>query len=264
MLRTSKQLWPATAVLLTLALLGCSSGSKEDPLAADWQALQAAKASLDAKRQELTALEDAAKAAVAVDAETNAEGEDEATAEPVDNSAQIAALEQEITGMADGFMTQLVAFLNSDPIIAEDGPTERQLAAIRLKSSEDMLVAKEWITAGGDYRQAISIFENTLQLDPDNEELKAALAEAQANRYMSQERFAAAAKGMTEDAVREALGQPLQYNVKTYEDKGVTAWFYPTAEDGSAAAVWFRPDNEGQPVSYLTKYDAVSGNRGGS
>lgn len=258
MFRTNRQLWPATAVLLTLALLGCSSGPKEDPLAAEWEALQAAKTSLDAKRQELAALQAAAMAPV----DAAAEGEGEGEAEPVvDNSAQITALEQEITAMADSFMAQLVTFLNSDPIIAEDGPTERQLAAVRLKSSEDMLVAKEWITAGGDYRQAISIYENTLQLDPDNEELKAALAEAQANRYLSQERFAAAKKGMTQDAVREALGQPLQYNIKTYEDKGVTAWFYPTSEDGSAAAVWFRPDKDGTLISYLTKYDAVSGTR---
>jgi tetratricopeptide (TPR) repeat protein len=246
---------------LTLALLGCSGGPKEDPLAADWDALQAAKASLDAKRQELAALQAAAMPpADAAESEGEAEGEGEAEP-PVDNSAQIAALEQEITAMADSFMAQLVTFLNSDPIIAEEGPTERQLAAIRLKSSEDMIVAKEWITAGGDYRQAISIYENTLQLDPDNEELKAALAEAQANRYLSQERFAAAKKGMTQDAVREALGQPLQYNIKTYEDKGVTAWFYPTSEDGSAAAVWFRPDKDGILISYLTKYDAVSGTR---
>jgi outer membrane murein-binding lipoprotein Lpp len=256
MFRTQRQLWPATAVVLTLALVGCSSGPKEDPLAAEWEAIQTAKAALDAKRQELADLEAAAMTPAETQEGEAAEGGE---AEPVDNSAQIAALEQEITAMADSFMAQLVTFLNSDPIIAEDGPTERQLAAIRLKSSEDMLVAQEWIDAGGDYRQAIQIYENTLQLDPDNEELKAALAEAEANRYLSQERFAAAKKGMTEAAVREALGTPLQYNVKTYEDKGVTAWFYPTSEDGSAAAVWFRPDKEGKLVSYLTKYDAVAG-----
>ena len=74
---------------------------------------------------------------------------------------------------------------------------------------------------------------------------------------MSAERFATAKKGMDEEAVRAALGTPLHFNVKTYEDKGVTAWFYQTNENGSAAAVWFRPDKEEKLVAYLTKYDAV-------
>ena len=248
MFRTRRQLWPVTAVVLTLALLGCGGGPQDDPMAAEWDALQAAKTALDAKRQELATL--VAEAAAPVDPE--AEGE------PVDHSAHIEALGAEITGMADSFMTQVVTFLNNDPIIAEEGPTERQLAAIRLKSGEDMLVAQEWISAGGDYSRAIQIYESTLNLDPDNEALKAAMAEAQEMRFMSAERFATAKKGMTEEAVRAALGTPLHYNVKTYPEKGgVSAWFYQTDEAGSAAAVWFRPDKEGVLVAYLAKYDSV-------
>jgi len=248
MFRTPRKLWLATAVILTLALVGCATGPKEDPMAAEWDALQAAKTALDAKRQELVALK--AEAAMPVDPE--AEGE------PVDHTAHIEALGAEVTGLADGFMTQVVTFLNNDPIIAEDGPTERQTAAIRLKSGEDMLVAEEWIAEGGDYSRAIQIYENTLNLDPDNEDLKAAMARAQEMRFMSAERFATAKKGMTEDAVREALGTPLHYNVKTYPDKGgVTAWFYQTDEAGSAAAIWFRPNKEEILTAYLTKYDSV-------
>lgn len=250
MFQTRRQLWPATAVVLTLALIGCSSGPQEDPMAAEWESLQAAKTTLDAKRQELETMKAEAEAAVPVDPE--AEGEP-----VVDHTAHIEALSEEITGLADAFMTQVVTFLNNDPILAEEGPTERQLAAIRLKSSEDMKVAEEWIAEGGDYSRAIQIYENTLNLDPDNEELKAALAGAQEMRFMSAERFATAKKGMNEEAVRAALGTPLHYNVKTYEDKGVTAWFYQTNEGGSAAAVWFRPDKEEKLVAYLTKYDAV-------
>jgi len=261
MFTTRRQLWPATAVILVLAVLGCSSGPKEDPMVAEWEALQTAKSTLDAKRQELADLKAEAAAPAVAEEGAEAEGEvadPDAAAEPVDNSAQIEALNEEVTALADAFMTQLVTFLNNDPILAEEGPTERQLAAIRLKSGEDMLVAQEWIDEGGDYSRAIQILENTLQLDPDNEQLKVALAHAQEMRFMSEERFATAKKGMTEEAVRAALGTPLHYNVKTYEDKGVTAWFYQTNESGSAAAVWFRPEGD-ELIAYLTKYDAVPG-----
>lgn len=259
MLTTRRHLWLATALILVLAVLGCSSGPKEDPMVAEWDAIQAAKATLDAKRQELADLKaEAAAPAVAEEAVEGEPADPEAMAEPVDNSAQIEALNEEITALADAFVTQLVTFLNNDPILAEEGPTERQLAAIRLKSGEEMLVAQEWIDKGGDYSRAIQILENTLQLDPDNEELKAALARSQEMRFMSEERFAMAKKGMTEEAVRAALGTPLHYNVKTYEDKGVTAWFYQTNEGGSAAAVWFRPEGD-ELIAYLTKYEAVPG-----
>jgi tetratricopeptide (TPR) repeat protein len=254
---TRKQLWVGVAVVL--ALVACSSGPQEDPLAVEWTALEEAKSTLDAKRQELTGLiAEVAAAAEAEDGEAEGEEGEEAEA-PVDHSAQIEALQQEITALADDFGARVVMFLNNDPILAEEGPTERQLAAIRLKSSEDMLVAKEWIDEGGDYRQAIQIYQNSLHLDPDNEELKAALADAEARRYMSEERFAMAKKDMTVDEVRAALGTPLHHNVKTYEDKGVTAWFYPTSEDGAAAAVWFRPNDDEGLISYLIKYEAVPG-----
>lgn len=258
---TGKQFWVGVAVVLALA--ACSGGPGEDPMATEWTALEEAKGTLDAKRQELADL--IAQAAVAAEAEGEGEAaeDEEADAEegaqPVDHSAHIDALQQEITTLADDFGSRVVRFLNDDPIIADEAPSERQLAAIRLKSSEDMLVATEWIAEGGDYRQAIQIYQNSLSLDPDNEELKAALAEAEAKRYMSEERFATAKKGMTDEAVRAALGTPLLHNIKNYEDKNVTAWFYPTSEGGAAAAVWFRPSDDDELVSYLVKYAAVPG-----
>lgn len=252
MYRTRRQFSPAVAAILALALAGCSTAPAEDPLDGEWAALQEEKAGIDGKRQELAEL------TVEAEIEPAEPAEGEEAVEPVDNSAQIEALASEISTLGDDFMTRLVTFLNDDPIIAEDGPTERQLAAVRLKSSEDMLVAREWIDEGGDYRRATQIYEAALQLDPDNAELKAALATAVNNRFMSSERFAAAKKGMTEAEVRAVLGTPLHHNMKSYEDRGVTAWFYPTADNGAAAAVWFRPDKAEQLVTYLIKYDAVA------
>jgi tetratricopeptide (TPR) repeat protein len=255
---TRKQPWPVYAAVLALTLVGCGGGAKEDPLDLEWASIQEAKSALETKRQQLAEL--MAQAAPIADAAAE-EGAEEgaAAAEPVDFSAEIDALRQEVATAADDLLGRVVAFLNEDPIAADEGPTERQLAAIRLKSAEDMLVAQEWIDEGGDYRQAISIYENALRLDPDNSTLKAALASATENRFMSEERFAAVAKGMTDEEIRATLGRPLHQNIKTYDDKGVTAWFYPTAEDGAAAAVWFRPDDDGVMVCYLVKYAAVPG-----
>ena len=253
---TRRGVWIAAAAVLILA--GCASGPKEDPLESQWVALQEAKSVLDAKRQELADLEAQAAAPVAAPAEgEEAEGEEAAAA--VDYTTQLAALREEVTALGDEFMSQVVGFLNADPILADVGPTERQRAAVRLKSSEDILVAREWIEEGGDYRQAIQIYENSLQIDPDNADLQAALADAQEKRFMSEERFAAVKKGMNEEAVRAALGTPLRHNIKSYEDRGVTAWFYPTSEDGAAAAVWFRANDAGELVCYLVKYEAVAG-----
>ncbi len=171
--------------------------------------------------------------------------------------AEIEVLEQQILEASDRFLTEVVDFLNQDPPVVGEPLTETQRVAVRLKSSEDMILAREWIELGGDYQRAIAIYENALALDPDNEELQAALAEAQRLRYMSAERFEAVRKGMTTAEVRAVLGTPLIHNVKTYEDRGVTAWFYLTAESGSAAAVWFRGLSEDQMEVYLATYDAV-------
>jgi len=253
MVSKKMQLWSSLAVVVVLTLIGCSSGPKEDPATAEFAAVEAAKVVLDGKRQELTTLLEQA----AMPVEEPAEGEE--AAEPVDYSGQIEALREEVETLSDSFGGQLVAFLNNNPILAEQGPTELQLAGIRLKSSEDMLLAQEWIDEGGDYKRAIQIHQAALQLDPDNEELKAAMARAEAMRFMSEERFATATKGMTQDAVREALGTPLHHNIRTYEDRGVTAWFYPSADDGAAAAVWFKPGDDGEMVTYQIKYEAVDG-----
>ncbi len=256
---TRRRISSAVVTVLALALTGCPGGPKEDPLEAEWVAVQEAKTALDAKRQELADLELEAADAAEAEAEAEEPAEGEEVAETVDYAGQIAALSEEVTGMSDAFMSQVVGFLNADPLLADTEPTERQLAAIRMKSSEDLLVARQWIDEGGDYRQAIQIYENSLRIDPDNPELLAAMSEAEEMRYMSEERFAAAKKGMTEEEIRAALGTPLHHNVKSYEDRGVTAWFYPTSEDGAAAAVWFRPNDDGEAVCYLVKYEAVAG-----
>jgi hypothetical protein len=250
-------------VAITLGTVACGGGSSGGSAEADaeWAWLTEAKQTLDSKRQELSDLRrQATEAEIAGEeaAESGAEEvEGEVISEAIDCEAEIAALEEEIAADTDAFTQRLVVFLNADPMIEGEPPTERQTAALRLKSSEDIILAQEWIDKGGDYKRAIDIYTTALGFDPDNEELRSALEAAELNRWMSEERFAAVEKGMGEAEVRSLLGQANLHNVRRYDDKDVVAWFYPTAEGGAAAAVWFRPDDSGALRVYQIKFQAV-------
>ena len=176
-----------------------------------------------------------------------------------DLAAQLEQLEGEIESLTEEFGNRLVAYINADPMIEGEEPTEQQVQALRMKSGEDIILAQEWIEKGGDYKRAIEIISTALLYDADNPELQAALAKAEADRYMDQERWAAVEKGMTEDDVRQALGQVNLHNIREYPDKNVVAWFYPTAEDGSAAAVWFQPNKKTEVLEvYQIKFEAIN------
>ena len=120
-----------------------------------------------------------------------------------------------------------------------------------MKTHEDMIVAQEFIDKGGDYRRAIEIYQTALIADPNNEELQAAIAEAEELRFMNEERFSQVSKNMTEEEVREVLGPVYLQNIKRYEDQGVTAWYY-RKQDGGAAGVFFQ---EKRGVLKVYKFD---------
>ena len=253
----------AIAAVLMLTACGGGAAQQDEQQAAEWTWLTETKQELDGKRRELADLDLQARAAAAAEEEEAEaeveEGEGEAEEqEVVDFAGQIATLEEEIETLDEEFSGRLVAFLNADPMIEGEPPTERQIAALRMKSDEDILLAQEWIVKGGDYKRAIEIYNTALMFDPDNEKVKAALAEAETNRYMNEDRFGQVKKGMTEDEVRELLGQVNLHNMREYPDKDVEAWFYPTSEGGSAAAVWFQPDKKsGIAEVYQVKFDAI-------
>ncbi len=252
------------AVLLALVATGCGGGgSSEQELAneAEWIWLQETQQELSAERQELANLQEAvALAATQEVAEEEAAEEVEGEAmEPVeDPAARLAELEDEVAALTEEYTGRLVGLLNADPMIEGEPPSERQLALLAMKSDEDIVLAQEWIVKGGDYKRAIEIYNTALMFDPDNANLQAALADAETNRYMSAERFSQVKKGMTEADIRQLLGQANLHNVRKYEDKGVTAWFYPTSETGEAAAVWFQPDKKTSVMTvYQVKFEAV-------
>jgi hypothetical protein len=226
---------------------------------AQWQSLLHAKQQLDQKREELAALRaevDAAAAATdeaAADATADATEEAEGAAAVESPADRLAALESEVTEMTNAFNETVVTYINSDPPVRGEPLSERQAAAVRMKSDEDILIAQEFIRAGGDYRQAVKIYDAALMVDPDYERLQQLRDEAQSMRFVTEDRFAGVKKGMTPDEIREVLGQVNLRNVREYPEKNAIAWFYPRDDRGSAAAVWFQKNKR---TGELTVYQA--------
>lgn len=249
-------IWVAASLLILLiGWTGCASGPTEEEQAAeqateDWSWLEENKDALDAKRAELAAVQDRISGAVEA-----LEG-DETT--PEDLQAQADTVSGEIQTLNETFTTRLFQYINDQGIAVGEELTPEQLNAIRMKSSEDLLVANEYIEKGGDYQRAIDIYTQAMVLDPDNEELKASLAKAETEQYMSEERFAQVNKKMTKDDVRAVLGQVNHRNKREYPERGTEGWFY-RKENGGAAGVFFKERNKGQGdwEVYQADYDSV-------
>jgi hypothetical protein len=166
-------------------------------------------------------------------------------------------LQKETEGLADEFNRRLVEFLNADPPVQGEPLNPRQKAALRMKSDEEIHLARTYIEQGGDYQRAIDIYKEAMLVDPDNPRLKEELAHAEARRYMTPATFAQAQKGMDQDEVRRLLGQPNLNNVRAYPDRDVVGWFYPRDASGTAAAIWFHKE-DGRLVVYLTDFEALN------
>lgn len=234
--------------LLGPAVLTACGGSAddEDPAAttraaaadSEWTWLQESRQTLAEKRQEL--------------AQAQKRGPD------APNDPAVRALAQSVRIRSEEYRRRLLEFINQNPPPAGEKASGRTLEALRMKSDEDILVAREHIEEGGDYRTAIDIYEAALAVDPDNPRLLEELESAQARRYMTQERFAQVQEGMTADQVRMLLGPPNVNDIREYPERGVTAWFYARDARGGAAAVWFeRKGRNGQPVVYELDFDAL-------
>lgn len=253
------------ALLVAVAAAGCG----EDPEVAaerareeQWQKVEQSYQELTAKREQLEAARTAEEAAAgdaeggaaAAEGEEAADGASAGAADGASAGADLAALETEVNDLADDFYQHLVEFINANPPVAGETPPERVQQAIRMKSDEDIRIARGWIEQGGDYRRAIDILSGALQADPGNEALEAELAEAESMRFVTEERFAQIEDGMTRDEVRAVLGQVNLRNIRDYPEKDAVAWFYPRDERGSAAAVWFR-ERQGEYVVYESDFN---------
>jgi outer membrane protein assembly factor BamE (lipoprotein component of BamABCDE complex) len=239
---------PPLGLLLLLLLLlgggglaGCGSGSREGgsgQVAADqeWLWLSRHKQELDQKREELAA-----------------DGSPQGPQAP-----DTAKLAREVEARTAELDRRLIDFINAHPPVQGEPLTHRQQAAIRMKSEEDLSLAREHAEKGGDYQRAAEICEAALAIDPDNPALKEELERIRAARFMTADRFSQARKGMTPAEVREALGGPNPHNVRAYPDRGIEAWFYPKDETGAAAGVWFeKKQREEDTRVYQLDFDAI-------
>lgn len=208
---------------------------------AEWEWLQKARQQLDGERERLARLEAAAT------------GEAPAALLPPDT----ARLRKKVRDLSAELNRRLVDFINANASHSPGDPlSERQRAAIRMKSDEDILLAREYVEQAGDYRRAIEIYETALAADPDNERLRKELEAARARRYVTRERFERVKEGMTRDEVRRLLGPPNAQDVRSYPERGVIAWFYPKDASGAAAAVWFHRNGDATEA-YLLDFDAI-------
>jgi hypothetical protein len=238
------------AGLGALAAAGCGgTGGQVEPdrqarlgSEAEWAWLVAAKRQLDVRRGELAAL--GAPAAPPLP------GDAAGVVSPRDRLAR------EVDALAQQLGRRLVAYINANPPVEGTPLSARQLAAIRMKSDEEIAVAREFIARSGDYRRACEIYEAALAADPQNPRLREELQRAEAARYVAAGRFSRAAPGMTAEQVRDALGPPNAHDVRSYPEKGVVGWFYPKDATGAAAAVWFEK-RDGKLTVFLCDWNAL-------
>jgi hypothetical protein len=227
----------APAICGLLLTLSCGSAAERaaDAIAAEWAAIESARATLLELRSEL---------------------ETARAAEP-SSPTQVTQLEARVSAATDRHLQQLVGFINQHARAKTPGggsPPELE-AAIEAKSHEDLLLAREHIEGAGDYATAIDILAAARAIDPKNPDLAAAQAEAERLRFVDAESFGRIEKGMTEDEVRAELGQVRPQNRRPSPD-GTVAWLYPR-EGGAAAVVFFRPGPSGTLEVQDTHFEAL-------
>ncbi len=239
----------STGGVLLAALLGgvpfafsCGAGDEEAAAAtraAEWAAIERERAALDDLRALLAAA-------------------------PDQQAPAARELETRVGESTDRFLEHLVAFVNrhagAQELGGAAGSAPELAAAIRTKSAEDLRLAREHIERGGDYAKAIDILSSARAIDPGNQELAAAQAEAERLRYVNEERFTRIEIGMTADDVRAELGQVKQRNVR-HPAPGQVIWLYPR-ENGAAAAVFFRAGPDGVLEVDDTNFEAVPSSSG--
>ena len=248
----------------TLVLIpGCSPSQderqdarQEEVTGAEWEWIQANKQTLDERRERLAQLEAAASAQPAASAQGAQTPQTPQNTQKAQDAARLRQERQAVDELAREFHRRLVEYINASAAATPGEPLgERQLAALRLKSDEDILLAREHIQRNGDYRRAIEVYESALAADPDNSRLKEELETAKARRYITRERFAQVKEGMTQEEVRRLLGQPNLQDIRPYPERNVVAWFYPKDASGAAAAVWFKSGDAGEV--YQLDFEAI-------
>jgi len=209
-------------------------------------------ADLTKNREELAGLKTALAEAQAIPEKKRT---DETKAQIEDLPARIEALEKQISTGYDALQDKLADFLTT---ALNDFPQAPETAkGLEIYAKEAMYTAEDAIKKAGDYKKATEILQTakgyyeSIGLPP-YQPLVDAMANFDEMRYITQERFDAVKKGMTEDEVAEVAGVPYYRNKKKDEKRGIEYWLYPRRE-GGAAAIYF---NKKKKV-YHKNFDAV-------
>lgn len=172
------------------------------------------------------------------------------------------SMAEEVGGDGEALYAKLAQYINEAEWDAEGERSEEQTAAFGMKSAEDMELAEEYVVQGGDYRRAVEMLQRAQQVDPDNPDLEARLAEYQEARYITAERLAQVSRGMTQREVEGVLGKVYYAYVTEFPEENVVRWVYPKNPDehgeGAAAAVYFRGDAK---TLYQKDFNAIEGDR---
>lgn len=243
-MQTHRRTILALCLIAGLTLTGCSSEGKDggSDMAVFEEALNSAKAALEAKRAELATLDDQIANA----------GEDVTEEALAELQAQRDALTSEATALADEVNAKATDLINEAGLEEGDVPEGAVRDAMLTVQNENILVAQEYIDKGGDYARAIQILEQTAALPVENPAVTAALEAARADQYMTQERFSQVRNGMSGDEVRELLGTVNPHNRKEYPERNVEAWFYRKEE--GIAGVYFERTGDDLEV-YRTEFN---------
>lgn len=250
----------AGVLLMLLSLVACDGATQEeqvDPNAELWADIE----SREQARQEL--MGQVAQLKEELQAEP-VEGEEAGEAKtPEQIEAEMAEIQGRFAEDTDALYGKIIEYINNSGLVegAERSPEQQQ--AFDLKADIDIGYAQEYIDKGGDYKRAIDIYMQALMSDEGNAKLLAAKAEAETLRYMTEERFSAVKKGMTQDEIQAALGTVKNTNVRDFANKGRVGWFYPKdpANGGGAAGVYFKEKKKGSGnwIVEVTDFDAVKG-----
>jgi len=242
----------ASIAILALGMIACGEGGlgggKKDDF--DIAPLQAAKNELDAKRKQLAELKDQLSEAGAEAAE--------------DLKQQAETLEKEVDAASEALMSDAADFIYKiDEAFtdSENPKPDAYMQANHFISDEYIHVAQSYIDRQGNWRQAIRIYEEALSTDAEYQPLKDAMAHAQEMQHMTEERFAKAEVGMSEDEVIAAIGRVDSNLIRDYPEKKTRAWFYPR-KDGGTAGVFFN-EKDGAYTVYKVDFNAAEGDGGG-
>ena len=112
--------------------------------------------------------------------------------------------------------------------------------AASLFAEEKIRIGDSYMNLLSRYDRAINLYRAALQIDPENEEARKKLEEAERLRFIDPDRFDRVAEGMSEEDVGRVLGLPREDWIRQKIEPGhvYSVWIYPRS-DGGAAAVYF-------------------------